>query len=165
VALKALGRAHKSDGGGVAIGLADAGDLARAYAAMPPASSYSVEENVDSRGGVEMIVGGRRDRVFGPVVVVGAGGVLAELLEDSVVAPALVGLDEAREMVGRLRIAQLLRGYRHQPARDIDALADVIVAVGQAIADTPAVEALELNPVLVRARGAVALDCHWENVS
>jgi acyl-CoA synthetase (NDP forming) len=165
VVLKALGRAHKSDGGGVALNLADEAALAHAWSRLPKAAEYAVEEQVDVRTGVEMIVGGRRDPSFGPVVVVGAGGILAELLADSAVAPAPVDHAIACILINELRVARLLAGYRGSRALDVDSLADVVVAVSEAIAVDARIAALELNPVLVRERGSVALDRHWENVS
>jgi acetate---CoA ligase (ADP-forming) len=165
VVLKALGRAHKSDSGGVALDIADADALAAAFAAMPAAPEYAVEEWVDGRTGVEMIVGARRDPSFGPVVVVGAGGLFTELLADSAIALAPVDHTYACDLINGLRVARLLNGYRGSPPLDVSGLADIVVAVSEAIARTPSVAALELNPVLVRSRGAVALDRHWENVS
>ncbi|NUT35242.1 MAG: acetate--CoA ligase family protein, partial [Hamadaea sp.] len=82
VALKALGRAHKSDDGGVVLGLTDPAALAAAFGAMPQSPAYAVEELHDLGEGVEIFVGARRDPAFGPVVSVGAGGLLAEVLAD-----------------------------------------------------------------------------------
>lgn len=165
VVLKALGRAHKSDDGGVVLGITDESALSRAWRAVPIAAEYAVEEQVDGRTGVEVIVGAHRDRSFGPVVVVGAGGILTELLADSAVAPAPVDRAYALRMIDGLRVAPLLRGYRGGPPLDVDGLAGIVVAVSEAIRATPDAGALELNPVLVRPSGAVALDRHGEYVS
>jgi acyl-CoA synthetase (NDP forming) len=165
VVLKALGRAHKSDGGGVAVGLATEEALAEAFAAMPNSPAYAVEQQHDLAEGVEVLVGARRDRSFGPVVVVGAGGLLTELLDDSAVALAPVDRDRARDLVRSLRVHRLLAGYRGRPPVAEDALVDVIVVVAEAICRHPEITSVELNPVLVTATGATALDCHWENVS
>jgi len=165
IVIKALGRAHKSDDGGVILGLTDAAALTAAWPRLPAAPEYAVEEQVDVRTGVEMIVGARRDPSFGPVVVVGAGGLLTELLADSAVAPAPVKPADAYKMLDGLRVSRLLGGYRGRPPLDVAGLVDIVVAVSEAIAAHPGIGALELNPVLVRERGAVALDRHWENVS
>jgi acetate---CoA ligase (ADP-forming) len=98
-------------------------------------------------------------------VVVGAGGLLTELLADSAIALAPVDHAYACHLINGLRVARLLNGYRGSQPLDVSGLADIVVAVSEAIACTPFVAALELNPVLVRSRGAVALDRHWENVS
>ncbi|NUR49613.1 MAG: CoA-binding protein, partial [Hamadaea sp.] len=115
--------------------------------------------------GIEVLVGARRDPGFGPVVVVGAGGLLTEVLGDSVVALAPVDAYRAEEMLRDLRIFPLLAGHRGRPAVDVTALTRVIVAVSEAVCRTAGLAALELNPVLVTPDGAVALDCHGENVS
>jgi acyl-CoA synthetase (NDP forming) len=158
VVLKVAGLAHKSDVGGVALELAQPSALAAAWAAMTARLGadrpYTVEEMLDARDGIEMIVGTRRDPSFGPVVVVGFGGVLAELIDDTAVALAPVDRATAQSMVDRLRGAALLRGYRGRPPVDEEALLDVVVAVSRVPAE------LDLNPVLVRPCGAVVLDLH-----
>ena len=165
VVLKALGRAHKSDGGGVVVGLTTEEAVVEAFAALPHSPAYAVEQQHDLAEGVEVLVGARRDRSFGPVVVIGAGGLLTELLGDSAVALAPVDRDRARELVRSLRVHRLLAGYRGRPPVSEDALVDVIVVVAEAICRHPEIASMELNPVLVTAAGAIALDCHWENVS
>jgi hypothetical protein len=115
---------------------------------------------VVARDGVEMIVGARRDPSFGPVVLVGMGGVLAELVADTAVALAPVDRVEAQRLVAGLRGAALLHGFRGRPAVDTAALAGVVVAVSRVAADRPGVAELDLNPVLVTADGAIALDLH-----
>jgi acyl-CoA synthetase (NDP forming) len=163
VALKALGFAHKSDAGGVALGLAHADALAAAHADMvarlDPAG-FSVEAMADLTGGVEMIVGARRDPRFGPVVLVGLGGLLAEVLSDTAVELAPVSRARATAMLDRLRGAALLYGFRGRPAVDVDALADAIVAVSVVAAAHPEIAELDVNPVVALPSGALALDAH-----
>lgn len=167
VVLKALGRAHKSDDGGVALGLPDAAALAAAFAQMPVggAGAYAVEEMHDLGAGVEIFVGARRDPAFGPVVAVGAGGLLAEVLSDVALALAPLDTAAARSLIEDLRISRLLAGFRGGPALAVDALAEAVAAVSRAICARPAITIVELNPLLVTARRATALDCHWENAS
>jgi acyl-CoA synthetase (NDP forming) len=117
---------------------------------------------VDPRDGIEVIVGAKRDPRFGPVVLVGFGGVLADLIADTAVDLAPVDRDAARDLLARLRGAALLAGFRGRPAVDLDALADVIVAVSRVAAAHPEIAELDLNPVLAMPHGAIALDCHWE---
>ncbi len=173
VVLKGLSRdlVHKSDIGAVRLGISDVAEVRRAWtdiersvrAHLPDArfDGCVVQPMVRSEGAVEMIVGARWDPQFGAVVVVGAGGVLVELLHDVQLALAPVSKSTAHEMIGRLRAAPLLAGARGRPAADIDALADAIVRVGWLAATLGArLAELDVNPLLVRTQGqgAIALD-------
>ena len=127
VVLKATGRLHKSEGGGVVVGLADRDAARAAYADLvarlaPPA--VSVEAMADLADGVELIVGSVRDPKFGPVVMVGLGGVFTEVLGDTACAIAPVSADAARELLLSLQGAPLLLGARGRAPVDLDALAD-----------------------------------------
>ncbi|GAB3874002.1 hypothetical protein GCM10029964_015250 [Kibdelosporangium lantanae] len=119
---------------------------------------YVVEEMDTRPGVVEMIVGARQDPAFGPGVVVGAGGVLTELLQDTTLELAPVDAPTALAMVRRLRCASLLDGWRGRSGVDIDALVDVIVRVSELIASRPDIAEIELNPVRVAASGVLAVD-------
>jgi hypothetical protein len=112
------------------------------------------------RGGVEVLVGTQRDPVFGPVVTVGAGGVLTELLQDVQVRLAPVDAASAREMLARTRIVgRLCEGYRGSSPVHLDALAEQIALLSEvAWANRAAVAGIDLNPVLARPDGAYALD-------
>jgi acyl-CoA synthetase (NDP forming) len=160
--LKALGVAHKSDVGGVALRLETFEHLAAAHAEMAERLApawFSVEEMV-AASGVEMIIGARNDPRFGPVVMAGLGGVLAEAFADTAVELAAVTREQAEAMVSRLRGIELLRGFRGSKALDVAALADVIVAVSRVAAAHPEIAALDVNPVLVTEDGVIALDAH-----
>jgi succinyl-CoA synthetase beta subunit len=112
-------------------------------------------------GGAETILGVHRDPAFGPVVTFGLGGVLVELLQDTVCALAPVSLDEARAMIGRIKTAPLLTGYRGGPAHDVEALASAIVGVSAfAARHGDHLRSLEINPLRVMpgSGGVVALD-------
>jgi acyl-CoA synthetase (NDP forming) len=159
--LKALGLLHKSDAGGVVVGLADRADLRAAHAQLverlgPPA--FSVEEQADLRSGVELIVGGRWDDRFGPTVLVGMGGTATEVLGDVQVVLGPVDEIEAERMLRRLRSAALLGQHRGRPALDVAAAARAISAVSRFAASHPEVAELEINPLLVTPSGALALD-------
>jgi acyl-CoA synthetase (NDP forming) len=161
VALKALGRLHKSDGGGVALGLSDQAALERAAADMelrlrPPA--FSVERMADLDSGIELIIGARWDPRFAALVVVGAGGINAETLRDVAVALAPVDHAQALELIRRLRVATLLAGTRGRPPLDIDAAAAALVVLSDVAAEHPEIADLEINPLLVMREGAIALD-------
>ena len=109
--------------------------------------------------GVEVSVGMVRDPGFGPLLIVAAGGTLVELLADRVVACPPVSHAGARNLLDGLRIRPLLAGWRGQPAVDIDALAQVIVAFSQmAIEIGDVVDAVEANPVIASPHGVVAVD-------
>jgi len=161
VVLKATGRLHKSEGGGVVLGVTDPVAARSAYDDLmasldPPA--VSVEEMAEGAGGVELIVGSVRDPKFGPVVMVGLGGVFTEVLGDTACAIAPVSAAVARELLLSLRGAPLLLGARGRPAVDLDELAGVVARVSVLAAAHPEVMELELNPVLAGPAGVVALD-------
>jgi len=157
VVLKALGALHKSDAGGVVLGLRDAVEVAAAVDRLA-APSYSVEAQEETAAGFELLVGARWDARFGPVVVVGAGGVLAELLRDTAAALAPVGVEAAEELLSSLRCAAVLEGVRGRPPLDVAAAAAAVAALSRFAAAHPELAEVEVNPLLVRERGAVALD-------
>jgi acetyltransferase len=170
VALKLVSRqiSHKSDVGGVQLnlrsesGLRQAHDdmMARVRRAFPDADVEGLLVQPMVVGGREMIVGGRRDPSFGPVVLVGLGGIFVDVLREAAIRPAPVAADEARRMIDELRGAAILRGARGTPPGDLDALADCVVRVSQLLADLPRIREVDANPVRVFARGdgCVALD-------
>jgi acyl-CoA synthetase (NDP forming) len=151
---------HKSDVGAVRLGLRDGEDVAATARELEERLPHLNGFVVQSQGapGLEVIVGARRDPAFGPVVLVGLGGVWVEALGDVALRLAPVDREEAGEMLRELRGARLLGGYRGAPAVDRAALAGVIVAVGRLIADEPDVAEVDLNPVIARHDGAVAVD-------
>lgn len=160
VVLKALASSHKSDGGGVRTDLADEAAFLAAFDAMAPlaAPAYSIEAMADLRGGVEILIGAVRDAGFGPTIAVGLGGTLTELLRDTVVALAPVDEAHAAGMIGRLRMAALLEGYRGRPAVDLPALARAVAQVSRLVASRLDIDEAELNPVFALPQGVVAVD-------
>ncbi|MEU6621540.1 acetate--CoA ligase family protein [Streptomyces litmocidini] len=161
--LKAMGLAHKTEAGGVALGIADETALRAAFARMRDATGatrYAVEEMAVHPHSVELIAGVRYDPAFGPVAVVGLGGVTAELLADTALALAPLTPGRARELLLSLRHAPLLTGWRGAPAVDLDAAADALCALARAASEHPELTELEVNPLLVHPGGAVALDAH-----
>jgi hypothetical protein len=115
-----------------------------------------IQEHVG--GGIELLVGGRRDPSFGPLVVVGTGGFLTEAVADTSTALAPVSMEEARGLVGRGVRARLLAGYRGAPAGSAEPVARAMVAVGALLAAYPRVVELDVNPLVVRGEEAVAVD-------
>ena len=159
VALKTAGALHKSDIGGVVLGLTDEGALSAAYAAMADSLGPAVTVEPMIPSGVEVSVGFVRDDSFGPLVVVAAGGTLVELLADRAVACPPVSHAGALRLLDGLRIRPLLAGWRGAPAVDIDALADVIVRFSEMATELGEVfDAVEANPVIASPHGVVAVD-------
>ena len=136
VALKTVAALHKSDVGGVVLDVHDGAALEAAYAAMAASLGPAVTVEPMVEAGVEISVGIVRDPAFGPLLIVAAGGTLVELLADRVVACPPVSHAGAIRMLDGLRIRPLLDGWRGQPAVDVDALAEVIVAFSQMAVET-----------------------------
>ena len=153
---------HKSDAHGIALGVegesavheAFARIMSNARAFAPSAVIEGVRVERMAGPGVELIVGVSRDPDFGPMIGVGLGGVLVELLDDFALSPAPVDAVEAREMLRNLRGRRILDGLRGAPAADVDALVRLLVAVSEfAAVAGETLEALDLNPVIVHPRG------------
>ena len=170
VALKIHSRdiLHKTEAGGVALGLRDRAAVqaavdalaAAARAAQPGAriDGYLVQEMVS---GVEAIVGARSDPLYGPMLLVGSGGVLVELAKDATLRLLPVSADEVGAMLDRLKLATLLSGFRGRPAADRAALEATVLALGRFFLDHRArIKDIEINPLMVRpaGEGTVAVD-------
>jgi acyl-CoA synthetase (NDP forming) len=160
VAVKALGLVHKSDAGGVALGIADERGLQEALASMATLSAegYSVERMAPVAEGAELIAGCVRDPRFGPIVLVGLGGIYAELLDDTAVALAPVDRGQAEELIRSLKGAAILQGARGRPPLDVQAAAAAIAGLSVLAASRPDLAEIEINPLLVTPSGALALD-------
>ena len=165
--LDARGMAHKTEAGGVALGLQNADAVARTFndmidrarAAIPDLHIDGVLIQKMAEKGVEIVIGGKNDPVFGPMIVVGVGGVLVEVLRDSVVAPAPVTPAQALRMIGRLRLHGILDGVRDLPAVDRNSLAYAVARVSELLADFPhIISELDVNPVICRNNRIVAVD-------
>jgi acetate---CoA ligase (ADP-forming) len=158
---------HKSDAGLVRLSVGSASEakavytelVARATKAKRGARIEGVQIQEQIEGGTEMIVGVTNDAVFGPAVLVGTGGVFAEILKDVAVRPLPIDRRDAQEMVQGLRGYPLLTGARGRDKGDVKALVDVVLAVARlATACGDRLVELDLNPVVVRRSGAVAVD-------
>jgi acyl-CoA synthetase (NDP forming) len=165
VAVKILsaGIAHKSDLGGVALAVPDGDALVAAIGRMQrTVTERSPEIRIDRVlvqpmifGLGEVLVGYRVDRDVGPLIMLAAGGIDAEIYRDRALRLAPVELPEARAMIAEVRAMRRFEGFRGQPAGDLDALAQAIVAFSQlAVIDHPAVFEAEINPLIVHERGA-----------
>ena len=157
---------HKSDIGGVALGLRTAAEVAEAYAKVRAAGDLVSGAHVDGvlvtpmrTGGVELLAGVTVDPTFGPVLAVGLGGIWVEILRDTSLRVLPVDAGEVRRMLGELRGLPLLRGARGGPAADLDTLAEVIARIGDtALSLDGALRALEVNPLWVNGDQVEALD-------
>lgn len=158
VALKISGVAHKSDAGGVVLGVEKPASLIRAWETLTALSDELVVQPMAPRG-VELALGVVRDELFGPIVVIAAGGVMIEALADRVTALPPIDLETARRLLSDLKIGKLLEGYRGSPARDLDAAAAAIVRMGDLAAHLGhLVESIDLNPLILLESGCVAVD-------
>lgn len=152
---------HKTEVGGVALNIGDTeGAITAAETMAARLKAHDPSARVDGFlaqemvSGVEMLVGAREDALYGPVIILGAGGVLVELMRDVAVRLLPVGEDDVRDMLSSLKSAPLLDGYRGAPAADKDALIAAVVALGNFYLDhRNFLEDIEINPLMVRPRG------------
>ncbi len=170
VALKIRSAAivHKSDVGGVALGLSGRDEvrvaaqamLERVGRAVPGANvdGFLVQEMVSRPRAIELIAGLAVDRTFGPVVLFGGGGTAVEVLADRSLELPPLNQTLARRQIARTRVAKLLAGYRDRPAGDIGAVADVLVRLAELAADHAEIVDMDINPLLCDERGVIALD-------
>jgi acetate---CoA ligase (ADP-forming) len=170
VALKAqaVELPHKSDVGGVVLGIASEDALTEGWATLhrnllsrkPGLKLDGVLVERMGQKGVELILGARNDPDWGPVLLAGFGGVLAEAMKDTRLLPPDLSKDAIVEELNKLKSAALLRGFRGTPALDVGAAAEIVAALGQLIRSAPRIVEIDVNPVVLYAQGsgAVALD-------
>jgi acetate---CoA ligase (ADP-forming) len=160
VAVKLLDAAvsHKSDVGGVHLGIGDPAGLDAALDALDRigASRYLIETM--AQPGIDLIAGAARDPVFGPIVLVGLGGTVAEALADVAVAPAPLTPAEAGALADELAGRVLLDGFRGGPTADRGAVGGILAALGDLLCANPLLEAVEINPLRLTSGGLLALD-------
>ena len=157
---------HKSDAGGVKLGLKTSKQVGKAYDDIlgaisqkyPQAMIQGVSVQKMARPGVEVIIGMSKDAQFGPVLMFGLGGILVEVLKD--VAFRIVPLTkrDAGEMVREIKGYPLLQGYRGQEPVDVSNLEELLLKVSDFVEQNPAVKELDLNPVFAYSNGAIAVD-------
>ncbi len=162
VALKALATqlVHKTDMGGVTLGLTDAAAVKREATAMlariASPAKLLVQRMVS--GGLEVILGGKRDRSFGPVVMFGLGGIYVEVFSDVTFRVAPLSRADAEEMIEEVRGKRLLEGVRGKPPVDREALIKAILSLSRMLVENPRITELDINPLLVLEHGAAAVD-------
>jgi len=170
VALKILSPdiTHKSDVGGVVLGLRAPEDvrsaartmLARISKNFPQAqiSGFTVQKMIQRPRAHELIVGMTTDAIFGPVILFGRGGTAVEIIGDRAVALPPLNMSLAHHLIMRTQVYQLLKGYRDRPAADLDAICLALIQLSQLIVDRPEIIELDINPLFADERGVVALD-------
>lgn len=152
---------HKSDVGGVILHLKNAGEIEQAYdriKKITPGGSSGVLIQKMVSGGKEVILGGKKDPSFGPVVLFGLGGIYVEVLQETSLRVAPINRFEAEEMISELKSAAILRGIRGEPPSDRDALTDHLLRLSQLMVDFPEIEGVDINPLIVLEKGAIAVD-------
>ncbi len=170
VAMKVHSRdiTHKTDAGGVMLNLANAQAVSAAFHELsenirrnrPDATleGVSIEPMVLKPNGRELMVGVTHDAVFGPVITFGAGGTMVEVMGDrSVVLPPLNAF-LVKDLIQRTRVAKMLGKFRHMPAVDMDALESVLLRVSEMVCELPALQEVDINPLIIDEHGALAVD-------
>jgi acyl-CoA synthetase (NDP forming) len=157
---------HKSDVGGVVLDVDNAQKLQAEFPALlkrmetraPGAQPGGVLVQRMLPGGREVILGGKRDPSFGPVVMFGSGGIYAEVFEDIAFRVAPLTRDVASEMIAEVRGSRLLRGVRGDRPADLEAVVEVLLALSQLMVECPEVAEIDVNPLLVFEEGVTAVD-------
>ena len=157
---------HKSDSGGVKLGLTNVTQVGNAYSEIkssirqrfPKAGIQGVSVQKMARPGVEVIVGMSKDAQFGPVIMFGLGGILVEVLKDVSFRIVPLTRRDAAEMIREIKGYELLQGYRGQEAANIPSLEQLILKVSQFVDQNPQIKELDLNPIFAYKDGAVAVD-------
>ena len=159
--LKAVGATltHKTELGAVKLNLRNADAVAGAAKALAGLGDALLVERMVPDAVAELIIGIDRDPVFGPYLIVGSGGILVELVGDGRLLLLPASRDEIVQAIGSLKVATLLKGYRGKPAGDIDAAVEAVLAIQRfALATSDRLLELDVNPLIVRPEGAVAVD-------
>lgn len=162
---------HKSDVGGVIVGIKDEAELAKAYdkiliscrRALPNCIIYGVEIHKMITGGKELVIGMNRDPQFGPLVMFGLGGIYVEIHKDVVFRIAPLSEDDIESMITGIRSAKLLTGARGEPPKDIDAVREALRRVSALVTDFEVITEMDINPLTVmdRGEGVFSLDARF----
>ena len=166
--LAAASLVHKTEAGAILLNLKDGEAVIAAYRqlaglaqeGLPPEEPWQVLVMAQVAGGREVLLGGRRDRAFGPVVAFGAGGLETEILGDVALRLAPISPAQARDLMAETPIGRELAGFRGQPPGDLEGLSRALAALSQLMAQFPQIQEVDLNPVLVfpGRPGLLALD-------
>ena len=148
---------HKTEQGGVVLNIRNALDLRKAIKKIN-ADDYLIQEMAPA--GIEVIIGGKKDREFGPVILFGLGGIFVEVFKDTTIRVAPVDTGTAQEMIDSTKGSALLKGFRGSKSCDTEVLANVIVNISSLLMDHPEIINLDINPLIVleKGKGCVAVD-------
>lgn len=162
--LVATGLMHKSDAGGVVLGIVSDANLERAVGALEALPVRDREGVLVQKmvSGLELFAGFKRDATFGPVVVFGLGGIYVEVLKETVMRLAPFSPDQAAKLIASARFYPLLKGARGQPSCDIASLANILSQLSILAIEQPHIRALDLNPIMARADSAIVVDAKLE---
>jgi len=157
---------HKSDVGGVVVGLKTAKDVRNAYKQIlesikkhkADAKIVGVLVQEMAPSSTEVIVGAIKDPQFGPALMFGLGGIFVEVLKDVTFRVAPITVDEAREMITEVKAYPLLKGYRNQPPADIEAIVQILLNTSRLVMEHQEIKELDLNPIMVYEKGAKTVD-------
>ncbi len=157
---------HKSDAGGVKLGLKNATEVGRAHREImnsvkqrePRATIYGVSVQKMVRPGIEVIMDMSKDAQFGPVLMFGLGGVFVEVLKDVSFRIVPITRRDARQMIEEIKGYPVLKGYRGQEPANIKALEDMLLKLSHFVEQSPRIKELDLNPIFAHRDGAVAVD-------
>ncbi len=158
IVMKVVGPVHKSDVGGVVLGVSSESEVVKEFTRMMQIKDTTAILLQPMLSGTELYVGGKRDEQFGPMVLCGLGGIFIEVLKDIQSSLAPISRREAMEMVDRLRSAKLLDGVRGQEAIGRDKLADVVCRVSALMEQAPEIFEMDINPLLGSSKGIMAVD-------
>ncbi|MCX6776552.1 MAG: acetate--CoA ligase family protein [Candidatus Micrarchaeota archaeon] len=153
---------HKSDQGCVKLNVKDADSLRKAYLEIMSNAGNAKVDGVlvqsMAKPGLEMIVGGRRDEQFGPVILFGLGGIFVEVFKDFSLRVCPIGRDDALEMITELKAYPLFKGVRGSKPADIEAIADVLQKVSKLLYENEQINEMDINPAIVYGKGYCAVD-------
>ncbi len=157
---------HKTDAGGVKVGLNNAAEVKKAYAEImasvtkkyPKADIQGIAVQAMAKPGIEIIIGMNKDEQFGPVIMFGLGGIFVEVLKDVSFRLIPIVKRDAEEMIKEIKGYALLNGYRGQEPANLPALIDVLLKVSKLVEKTPEIKEIDLNPVFAYKDSAVAVD-------
>jgi acetyltransferase len=163
VALKVVSPeiSHKSDVGGVMLNLNDFSQAEKAYEKMNSLNRGKIAGVLVQKmipDGKEVILGSKRDSSFGPVVLFGLGGIYVEILRETTLRVAPINRSEAEEMISEIKGSDIFKGLRGEKPLDTEALVESLLRLSQLVADFPEIEGIDINPVKVLEKGAVAVD-------
>jgi acyl-CoA synthetase (NDP forming) len=157
---------HKSDAGGVKVGLKNKTEVAKAYSEImaaakekfPKAKIEGVAVQKMARSGIEIIIGVFRDAQFGPVIMFGLGGIFVEVLKDVSFRIIPIARRDAAEMISEIKGYPLLKGYRGMEPANLSSLEDILMKVSDFVDKTPEIKEIDLNPIIAYKDSAVAVD-------